>query len=88
MLYRPRNSAQTDGQTDGRTDDITISVEPIFLKMYSKKSKFAEFSRVTTILHQLTTETENFIQIGALLETRFAKIAHFLRILYLHEMIF
>jgi hypothetical protein len=37
VLYRLRNSAQTDRRTDGRTDDITISVEPIFLKMCSKK---------------------------------------------------
>jgi hypothetical protein len=44
VLYRPRNRSQTDrrtdGRTDGRTDDITISVEPIFLKMCSKNSKF------------------------------------------------
>jgi hypothetical protein len=44
VLYRLKNSAQTDGRTDGqtdrRTDDITISVEPIFLKMCSKKTKF------------------------------------------------
>jgi hypothetical protein len=50
VLYRLKNSAQTDGRTDGqtdrRTDDITISVEPIFLKMCSKKNcqrKFHNF---------------------------------------------
>jgi hypothetical protein len=44
---------RTDGQTDRRTDDITISVEPIFLKMCSKKSsqkRIVNFKRSRIVL--------------------------------------
>jgi hypothetical protein len=34
-----RTDGQTDRRTDGQTDDITISVEPIFIKMFSKHPK-------------------------------------------------
>jgi hypothetical protein len=64
---------------------------------FRRKSKFGEFSRATSIFFNQKMDNgfvlrtpkcinpENIIQIGAVLETRFAKISHFFRILHLRE---